>query len=48
MGEVMNMYRAQRGKGTKKDLGWPSAPVRRTRVGVRSYALAVSAIKGAA
>ena len=37
----MNMYRAQRGKAK-----WPSAQLRRTRVGVRSYALAVSEITG--
>jgi hypothetical protein len=43
MANVMNMYRAKRGKAKR-----PSAPVRRTRVGVRSYALAVSEIRGAA
>ena len=44
MAEVtINMYRAQRGKGD-----CPSARMRRARAGVCSYALAVSATKGAA
>ena len=43
MGDLKNMYRAKRGKG-----GGPSALMRRARAGVRFYALAVSAIEGAA
>ena len=48
MANVMTEYRAKRGKGAKKDLERPSAHMRRTRVGVRSYGLAVSETKGAA
>jgi len=40
---TMIVYRATRGKAK-----WPPAPLRRARAGVRSYALAVSATKGAA